>query len=169
MTNVEVLRASRHCEPTGRRKAPPDDRLHEAIQLPAKQVWIASSRSLSSGAHSRDPLAPRNDGVMYFAGYDGLWTADLPDGQISRHGDKFPVQPLSQKYSALAVGQIISTNSRHPVPTEGRFAIVTDVRRDAVDADGADDERRSRRTAKSCGPDASTPASSQWRQLRWRR
>jgi len=27
----------------------------------AKKVWIASSRSLSSGAHSRDPLAPRND------------------------------------------------------------------------------------------------------------
>jgi hypothetical protein len=24
-------------------------------------VWIASSRSLSAGAHSRDPLAPRND------------------------------------------------------------------------------------------------------------
>jgi hypothetical protein len=24
--------------------------------------WIASSRSLSSGAHSRGPLAPRNDG-----------------------------------------------------------------------------------------------------------
>jgi hypothetical protein len=28
-----------------------------------EQSWIASSRSLSSGAHSRDPLAPRNDGV----------------------------------------------------------------------------------------------------------
>jgi len=27
-----------------------------------KEGWIASSRSLSSGAHSRDPLAPRNDG-----------------------------------------------------------------------------------------------------------
>src|SRR5450759_319899 len=26
-----------------------------------RQEWIASSRSLSSGAHSRDPLAPRND------------------------------------------------------------------------------------------------------------
>src|SRR2546430_3558042 len=26
-----------------------------------KKEWIASSRSLSSGAHSRDPLAPRND------------------------------------------------------------------------------------------------------------
>jgi hypothetical protein len=27
-----------------------------------KKEWIASSRSLPSGAHSRDPLAPRNDG-----------------------------------------------------------------------------------------------------------
>jgi hypothetical protein len=27
-----------------------------------KKEWIASSRSLSSGAHSRDPLVPRNDG-----------------------------------------------------------------------------------------------------------
>jgi hypothetical protein len=34
----------------------------EAIQiLTASKIWIASSRSLSSGAHSRDPLAPRND------------------------------------------------------------------------------------------------------------
>jgi hypothetical protein len=33
----------------------------EAIHLAARQVWIASSRSLSSSAHSRDPLAPRND------------------------------------------------------------------------------------------------------------
>src|SRR5260370_6489112 len=29
----------------------------------AKEEWIASSRSLSSGARSRDPLAPRNDGL----------------------------------------------------------------------------------------------------------
>jgi len=28
---------------------------------PQAARWIASSRSLSSGAHSRDPLAPRND------------------------------------------------------------------------------------------------------------
>jgi hypothetical protein len=28
---------------------------------PQAMEWIASSRSLSSGAHSRDPLAPRND------------------------------------------------------------------------------------------------------------
>jgi hypothetical protein len=53
-------------------------------------------------------------------------------------------------------------NSRRPAPSQGALAIVTDVERDAVDADGAFDERRLRRTAKSCGPDASTPASS-WR------
>jgi hypothetical protein len=47
-------------------------------------------------------------------------------------------------------------------PTEGRLAIVTNAGRDAVDADGAADERRLRWTAKSCGPDAPTLASS-WR------
>jgi hypothetical protein len=30
-------------------------------------VWIASSRSLSSGAPSRDPLAPRNDEKMAYS------------------------------------------------------------------------------------------------------
>jgi len=29
-----------------------------------QKEWIASSRSLSSGAHSRDPVAPRNDGEI---------------------------------------------------------------------------------------------------------
>jgi hypothetical protein len=51
-------------------------------------------------------------------------------------------------------------------PTEGRIAIVTDAGRDAMDADGAADESTSARTAKSCGPDASTLASSWRRQLR---
>jgi hypothetical protein len=36
----------RHCEPTGRREAPPDDRLREAIHLLLKQSWIASSQGL---------------------------------------------------------------------------------------------------------------------------
>jgi hypothetical protein len=39
---------ARHCERV------------EAIQS-RKKDWIASSRSLSSGAHSRDPVAPGND------------------------------------------------------------------------------------------------------------
>ena len=84
-----------------------------------------------------------------------------------------------QKYFASPVGQIISTNSRHPTPPEGRFAIVTDVghgmrwtrqrfarkgiagrvERLVSDQQHAD-ERRLQRTAKSCGPDAPTLASS---------
>jgi hypothetical protein len=51
---------------------------------------------------------------------------------------------------------------RRLVPSEGRLAIVTDAGRDVVDADGADNERCLRRTAKPCGPDAPTLASS-WR------
>jgi hypothetical protein len=51
-----------------------------------------------------------------------------------------------------------------PVPQEGRLAIVTDAGRDAMDADGAFDEQRLRWTAKSCGPDAPTLASS-WRKI----
>jgi hypothetical protein len=50
--------------------------------------------------------------------------------------------------------------SRRPTPLEGRIAIVTDAGRDAVDAGGASDEGAGLRTAKSCGPDASTLASS---------
>ncbi|HMH05432.1 MAG TPA: hypothetical protein VK579_02005, partial [Terriglobales bacterium] len=37
------------------------------------------------------------------------------------------VQSPLQKYFASPVGQIISTNSRHPTPPEGRIAIVTDA------------------------------------------
>ena len=51
-------------------------------------------------------------------------------------------------------------NPAIPSHSEGRFAIVTNAGWDAVDADGAFDERRGKRTAKSCGPDASTLASS---------
>jgi len=46
-----------------------------------------------------------------------------------------------------------------PPYQEGRFAIVTDVRRVAVDADGAVRRAALKRTAKSCGPGAPTLAS----------
>jgi len=51
-------------------------------------------------------------------------------------------------------------HSPRPVPSEGRFANVTDVRRDAVDAVAALDGRGKSRTAKSCGPDTPTLVSS---------
>ena len=44
------------------------------------------------------------------------------------------VQSLLQKYFASPVGQIISTNSRHPTPQEGRIMIVTNAGWVAVDA-----------------------------------
>jgi hypothetical protein len=57
--------------------------------------------------------------------------------------------------------------SRYPVPNEGRIMIVIYAGWDAVDATlsralFARDERQSLRTAKSCGPDAPTLASSSW-------
>jgi hypothetical protein len=89
------------------------------------------------------------------------------------------VQPCLQKYFASPVGQIISTNSRHPTPQEGRIAIVTDVGMGcggrgsvwrAMGSQGrsmrpvsdyqASGREMLQRTAKSCGPDAPTLASS---------
>jgi hypothetical protein len=64
---------------------------------------------------------------------------DLPDGQISEFG----VQPPLQIYSALLVGQIISTNSRHPVPQEGRWPSSQTLGRDAVDATASGAQGRS--------------------------
>ena len=55
---------------------------------------------------------------------------DLPDGLFADRA----VESRLQKYFASPVGQIISTNSRHPTPLEGRIAIVTNAGRDAVDA-----------------------------------
>ena len=53
---------------------------------------------------------------------------------------KLPVVPLCRRLAVL----LETPNQQHlscvPFPQEGRIAIVTDVRRDAVDADGA--ERR---------------------------
>jgi len=84
------------------------------------------------------------------------FAARSPDGQIAAP----PVQPPPQKYSCSLFAQITSTSpasrpergayrDRH-----GRWV------RDAVDAGGAADESAGLRTAKSCGPDAPTLASS---------
>jgi hypothetical protein len=60
----------------------------------------------------------------------------LPDGQIN----ELAVQPHLQKYFAFAVGQIKST-TRAVLSQERGVAHVINVGRDAVDADGAADER----------------------------
>src|SRR5882757_4575497 len=109
---------------------------------------------------------------MGFAGLNlSTGSGDLPVGH-------FGVQSPLQKYFASPVGQIISTDSRHPTPPEGRIMIVTNAGWDAVDAVAfcarkvagqasrlvSDHKASGRetllRTAKSCGPDAPTLASS---------
>jgi len=83
-----------------------------------------------------------------------------------------------QKYFASPVGQIISTSLRHPTPQEGRIMIVTkrgvgcggrgsvlramDCRagRKICERSTARGREMLQRTAKSCGPDAPTLASS---------
>jgi hypothetical protein len=50
------------------------------------------------------------------------------------------VQCSHEKNSVSPFAQITSNNAAVPLIHEGRFAIVTDVERDAVDGDGADDE-----------------------------
>ena len=65
-----------------------------------------------------------------------------------------------QRYFASFFAQIIFTTEVIPLLHEGRFAIVTDVGRDAVDAGGALTKALILRTAKLCGPDAPTLASS---------
>ena len=70
-----------------------------------------------------------------------------------------PVQSLPKKYSGFPKPQI-SFITPPSTPLEGRIAIVTDAGLDAMDASGASDESANLRTEKSCGPDASTPASS---------
>ena len=107
--------------------------------------------------------------VMGFAGLNlstcaTTGSGDLPVGH-------FCVESPLQKYFASPVGQIISTNSRHPTPQEGRIAIVTDAgcgcggRGSVLRAMGSQggsmrpvsDHQASgremlQRTAKSCGP-----------------
>ena len=54
----------------------------------------------------------------------------MPGGQIA----EFPVQPALQKYSGFQKTQITFRTAGVPLP-RGALAIVTDVERDAVDAD----------------------------------
>jgi hypothetical protein len=71
-----------------------------------------------------------------------------------------PVQSPLQKDFRSRFTQITSISPAVSFLFKGRIAIVTDAERDVVDVSGATDERAGSRTAKSCGPDAPTLASS---------
>jgi hypothetical protein len=66
---------------------------------------------------------------MGLAGAQPILQTDLPDGQFAN----FRVQPLCKKFFAWPFGRH-SIRAKSSRPTKGRFAIVTDVRWDAMDA-----------------------------------
>ena len=72
------------------------------------------------------------------------------------------VKPRNKKYFALSEVQISATSHRHPVPTRGALAIVTNVGRGCGGREGCDRRARLKRTAKTCGPDVAMLASSSW-------
>jgi len=59
-----------------------------------------------------------------------------------RANQQNPVKPCLQKYSDFQNAQISRISFSVPFLPKGRLAIVTDAERDAVDVDGALDERR---------------------------
>src|ERR1700733_9698850 len=90
-------------------------------------------------------------------------------GGLCRPKNDLHVESPLQKYFHSLLTQITCISLAIPSHTEGRLAIVTDAGRDAVDAGGALTKALGLRTAKSCGPDAPTLASSWRKRFRWRR
>jgi hypothetical protein len=91
--------------------------------------------------------------------------ASKPPSQTTRRANQvaryfLAVQPHLKKHFGFSEAKITSRTPAVPSHSEGRFAIVTNAGRDAVDANHATDESVCLRTAKSCGPDAPTLASS---------
>src|SRR6266478_5685779 len=95
------------------------------VILSAKPTGRANAHRTSAKAYALMSSRPRRGLFVATA-----QPADLPVGRFVDRG----VQSHLQKYFTSPVGQIISTNSRHPTPPEGRIMIVTDAGRDAVDA-----------------------------------
>jgi transposase len=81
---------------------------------------------LRSGASRRD--LPENHGLHTTRhGNDDGIVVRAQRKLLKRINVIWVVQSSLQKYFTSPVGQIISTNSRHPTPPEGRIAIVTDA------------------------------------------
>src|SRR4030088_950901 len=74
------------------------------------------------------------------------------------------VQPQLKKYFCFSEIKSV-VYPRHPVPQRGVSRSSRTLVQDAVDAGGAKDESVDLRTAKSCGPDAPTLASSRRKQF----
>jgi hypothetical protein len=106
------------------------------------------------------------DALLYVLG-NGLPNF-VPATSISRHTVdlsgrlvcRIAVQPFNEKYFASRTGRNSNRGIAVPPHKRGVSRSSRTYVRDAVDAGGAKDERARSRTAKSCGPDAPTLASS---------
>ena len=88
-------------------------------------------------------------------------SSDCPSlDRIFHSSTDLPVVPICRGSTSLISPPNHRQHAAIPSRSEGRIAIVTDAGWDAVDAGGAADESAGLRTAKSCGPDAPTLASS---------
>jgi len=90
------------------------------------------------------------------------WTL-VPDGQITlvRAGLSAPgCQGLRAKIFCFTEDSDYPILPPVPSHQKGRIMIVANAGRDAVDAEGAFDEWRRKRTAKTCGPGTPTLVSS---------
>ncbi len=126
-------------EPTGRANARPmiNSAKSGAGPLVGSRIALCFIRATAAEARSIG-WVERSDTHQLQVGEDdgfreGLnpsYRTDLPVGRIVDRA----VESLLQKYFASPVGQIISTNSRHPTPPEGRIMIVRNAGWNAVDA-----------------------------------
>ena len=89
--------------------------------IPAPSLDLIAATDIASDGGLRDDQDPRP--IITAT----AWIARQANQQI-------PVQPSFKKYSAMLVGQIISTSLRHPVPQEGRWPSSQTLGWDAVDA-----------------------------------
>jgi hypothetical protein len=146
-------------------------------KMEGRRVWKAAKMADCARARHRavlcaDPLAAsrRMDGREFMV--RDARRCRAPHHEESLLGPALvilPVVPICRNPTAL----ISPPNQRHftphPVPQEGRTRRHERWVRDAVDADATRDERRLRRTAKSCGPDTPTLVSSLRVKIRRRR
>jgi hypothetical protein len=103
-----------------------------------------------------------------------MMDSDLPDGQFAhiRHAQIARRVNLSHGGGIAEHPKSTSHSEASRPHKRGASRSSRTLRRDAVDAGGAADESADLRTAKSCGPDAPTLASSwrkQFRRRRWQK
>jgi hypothetical protein len=107
MTDVEIAAWRRHPETFFGKVQPITEQVESPLDLAELEISprISKRMARTCRAHPAGSIAGR---IARRADRP----ADLPVGQIS----ELAVESLLQKYFASPVGQIISTNSRHPVP-----------------------------------------------------